>query len=82
MLLRLAIEVLRIAPGALGYPSFELWCDDLEGAPHLKPQHLAVFDCANPCGRTGRRDFQMARRWPKKHTIWPPFAASRLASYR
>src|SRR6185437_5947943 len=23
----------------------------LEGAPHLKPEHLAVFDCANPCGR-------------------------------
>ncbi len=27
----------------------------LEGAPHLKPEHVAVFDCANPCGRTGRR---------------------------
>ena len=27
----------------------------LEGAPHLKPEHLAVFDCANPCGRKGRR---------------------------
>ena len=27
----------------------------LEGAPHLKPEHLAVFDCANPCGRTGKR---------------------------
>jgi ribonucleoside-diphosphate reductase alpha chain len=27
----------------------------LEGAPHLKPQHLAVFDCANPCGRIGKR---------------------------
>jgi ribonucleoside-diphosphate reductase alpha chain len=27
----------------------------LEGAPHLKPEHLAVFDCASPCGRTGRR---------------------------
>jgi ribonucleoside-diphosphate reductase alpha chain len=27
----------------------------LEGAPHLRPEHLAVFDCANPCGRTGRR---------------------------
>jgi ribonucleoside-diphosphate reductase alpha chain len=27
----------------------------LEGAPHLDPQHLAVFDCANPCGRNGRR---------------------------
>ncbi|EPX82747.1 ribonucleoside-diphosphate reductase class II [Rubellimicrobium thermophilum DSM 16684] len=27
----------------------------LEGAPHLKPEHLPVFDCANPCGRKGRR---------------------------
>jgi ribonucleoside-diphosphate reductase alpha chain len=27
----------------------------LEGAPHLKAQHLPVFDCANPCGRKGRR---------------------------
>src|SRR6202040_3550026 len=27
----------------------------LEGAPHLKAEHYAVFDCANPCGRTGKR---------------------------
>ncbi|MEQ9643710.1 MAG: vitamin B12-dependent ribonucleotide reductase [Alphaproteobacteria bacterium] len=27
----------------------------LEGAPHLDPAHLAVFDCANPCGRIGKR---------------------------
>jgi ribonucleoside-diphosphate reductase alpha chain len=27
----------------------------LEGAPFLKPEHLAVFDCANPCGRNGKR---------------------------
>ncbi len=27
----------------------------VEGAPHLRPEHYAVFDCANPCGRTGRR---------------------------
>jgi ribonucleoside-diphosphate reductase alpha chain len=27
----------------------------LEGAPHLKPEHLAVFDCASPCGKTGKR---------------------------
>jgi ribonucleoside-diphosphate reductase alpha chain len=27
----------------------------LEGAPHLKEEHLAVFDCANPCGRLGKR---------------------------
>jgi ribonucleoside-diphosphate reductase alpha chain len=27
----------------------------LEGAPHLKEEHLSVFDCANPCGRIGKR---------------------------
>ncbi|MCW5754602.1 MAG: adenosylcobalamin-dependent ribonucleoside-diphosphate reductase [Phycisphaeraceae bacterium] len=27
----------------------------LEGAPYLKAEHLPVFDCANPCGRTGTR---------------------------
>jgi ribonucleoside-diphosphate reductase alpha chain len=27
----------------------------LEGAPYLKAEHLSVFDCANPCGRTGKR---------------------------
>ncbi len=27
----------------------------LEGAPHLKDEHLPVFDCANPCGRLGTR---------------------------
>jgi ribonucleoside-diphosphate reductase alpha chain len=27
----------------------------LEGAPHLKPDHYPVFDCANPCGKKGKR---------------------------
>ncbi|MFT4717426.1 MAG: ribonucleoside-diphosphate reductase alpha chain [Paracoccaceae bacterium] len=27
----------------------------LEGAPHLKDEHLSVFDCANACGKTGKR---------------------------
>jgi ribonucleoside-diphosphate reductase alpha chain len=27
----------------------------LEGAPHLKLEHYAVFDCANPCGKLGKR---------------------------
>ena len=27
----------------------------LEGAPHLKDEHLNIFDCANPCGKKGKR---------------------------
>src|SRR5271165_6514543 len=49
--------------GALGFSkaeieaanSFACGAMTLEGAPYLKPEHLPVFDCANPCGRTGKR---------------------------
>ena len=27
----------------------------IEGAPHLKEEHYPVFDCANKCGRIGKR---------------------------
>jgi ribonucleoside-diphosphate reductase alpha chain len=27
----------------------------VEGAPHLRPEHLSVFDCASKCGKYGRR---------------------------
>lgn len=27
----------------------------LEGAPFLKEEHLHIFDCANPCGKKGKR---------------------------
>jgi ribonucleoside-diphosphate reductase alpha chain len=27
----------------------------VEGAPHLKEEHLPVFDCANRCGKNGKR---------------------------
>ncbi len=27
----------------------------LEGSPHVQDTHLSVFDCANPCGRIGKR---------------------------
>ena len=27
----------------------------LEGAPHLKEEHYKIFDCANPCGKKGKR---------------------------
>ncbi len=32
----------------------------VEGAPHLSPDHLAVFDCANRCGRRGTRHIRSA----------------------
>jgi ribonucleoside-diphosphate reductase alpha chain len=38
--------------------SANLWaCGTMtvEGAPNVKPQHLAVFDCANRCGKRGTR---------------------------
>ncbi|MCB1883324.1 MAG: vitamin B12-dependent ribonucleotide reductase, partial [Geminicoccaceae bacterium] len=48
---------------ALGFSRAEIEAANLyccgamtvEGAPHLKDEHLPVFDCANPCGRIGRR---------------------------
>jgi len=27
----------------------------IEGSPHLREEHLPVFDCANRCGKTGQR---------------------------
>jgi len=27
----------------------------VEGAPHLKGEHYKIFDCANKCGKTGKR---------------------------
>jgi len=27
----------------------------IEGAPHVKEEHLSVFDCANKCGKYGKR---------------------------
>ncbi len=52
---------------ALGFKSSEIeaantWSGGamtLEGAPHLKAEHLPVFDCANPCGRIGKRFLSM-----------------------
>ena len=32
----------------------------IEGAPNLKEEHLAVFDCATPCGKYGERSIA----WP------------------
>src|SRR5205823_7632090 len=27
----------------------------VEGAPHFRDEHLPVFDCANKCGKVGKR---------------------------
>ncbi len=32
----------------------------LEGAPHLKEEHLPIFDCATPCGKIGKRSLSVA----------------------
>src|SRR5690606_37503504 len=32
----------------------------VEGAPHLKPEHLPVFDCANTCGPLSQRFIPVA----------------------
>ncbi len=48
---------------ALGFPRDQIEAANtwvcgamtLEGAPHVKAEHLPVFDCASPCGRTGTR---------------------------
>ncbi|MGI9420542.1 MAG: vitamin B12-dependent ribonucleotide reductase [Geminicoccaceae bacterium] len=40
------------------YEAANLYCCGamtVEGAPGLKEEHLPVFDCANPCGRLGKR---------------------------
>jgi len=49
--------------GALGFSRSEVEAANeficgsmtVEGAPHLRAEHLAVFDCANKCGRKGTR---------------------------
>ena len=40
------IEQAQIAIGGM---------ETIEGAPHLKPEHLPAFDCANKCGHYGER---------------------------
>jgi len=48
---------------ALGYAASEVEAANdvicglqtIEGAPHLKDEHLPVFDCANRCGQYGQR---------------------------
>ena len=54
--------------GYLGFTTTEIDAADehifgygtIEGAPGLKDEHLAVFDCATPCGKYGKRSID----WP------------------
>ena len=65
--LKLAPEAIA-APGfdllaAIGFSKREIEAANVhicgamtvEGAPHLKAEHYGVFDCANPCGKIGKR---------------------------
>jgi len=68
--LKLDAESLRNAKGclltALGFSRKQIRAANdhvcgrmtLEGAPHLKPEHLPIFDCANKCGPYGKRFIQ------------------------
>jgi len=52
------VEKLKVA---FGEESTAVFMDALsgsmtvEGAPHLKGEHIPIFDCANKCGRKGQR---------------------------
>lgn len=53
------VDMLRL----LGYSKHEIEVANdyvcgtmtIEGAPHLKDEHLQIFDCANKCGKHGQR---------------------------
>ena len=49
----------------------------VEGAPHLRAEHLAIFDCANPCGRIGKR-FLSAESHIRMMAAAQPFISARF----
>ncbi len=50
------LEALGFSPSEIeGANVYVCGAMTLEGAPHIKEEHLPVFDCASLCGRTGRR---------------------------
>ncbi|WP_315782216.1 adenosylcobalamin-dependent ribonucleoside-diphosphate reductase [Bradyrhizobium sp. SZCCHNPS1003] len=62
--LRTAFDIRFVADWkSLGFGDHEIEAENvavcgtmtLEGAPHLKPEHYAIFDCANKCGKLGTR---------------------------
>ncbi|MFO0663366.1 MAG: vitamin B12-dependent ribonucleotide reductase [Polyangiaceae bacterium] len=50
----------------------------IEGAPHLKPLHYPVFDCANRCGATGER-FLAAMSHVKMMAAVQPFLSGAIS---
>jgi ribonucleoside-diphosphate reductase alpha chain len=50
----------------------------IEGAPHLKPEHLPVFDCANKCGKLGQR-FLSAESHIRMMAAAQPFVSGALS---
>ncbi len=60
---RLGIKPEEDVLGKLGFTEAEIDLSNdvlcgrmtVEGAPHLKEEHLPIFDCANKCGKHGQR---------------------------
>ncbi len=50
----------------------------VEGAPHLRPEHYAVFDCANRCGKNGKR-FLSAEAHIKMMAAAQPFVSGAIS---
>jgi len=50
----------------------------LEGAPGLRPEHLSVFDCATPCGKTGTR-FLSAESHIRMMAVAQPFISGAIS---
>src|SRR5205085_4241216 len=50
----------------------------IEGAPHLRPEHYPVFDCANRCGKTGQR-FLSAEAHIRMMAVAQPFISGALS---
>ncbi len=50
----------------------------IEGAPHLKEEHYPVFDCANKCGRYGKR-FIKAEGHIKQMAAAQPFLSGAIS---
>ncbi len=50
----------------------------IEGAPYLKDEHLSVFDCANRCGKNGKR-FLAAMSHVKMMAATQPFLSGAIS---